>query len=313
MSRIEQAADGHCGGARATRLEGDGTPERGIRLPASGTTSRTFTELPRDRMFVTSEPDGANKEPPARIPFEAAPGRACPGSSAARDELRPANCDVLFSGKRFSGFLFDMDGTILTSIEASQRVWTGWAARFGLDAADFLPQSHGMRVVEVIERLGIPNVDAAREAELILRAELADMDGVTEVRGAAAFLSGLPQDRWAVVTSAPRALALRRLAAARLPEPPVLISAEHVERGKPDPAGYRLGAGRLGVPPEECIIFEDAPAGVQAGKAAGAAVILIKAAHPASALTDCEAVQDYTQLTAAFHGRSAALWVRRAC
>ena len=123
-------------------------------------------------------------------------------------EASPAIAKALFPGRRFGALLFDMDGTLLTSIEASERVWTRWAAPFGLDAASFLPQSHGMRVADVITGLGLPGVDPVAEAETILRWELADMDGVREIAGASAFLATLPAGRWAVVTSAPRVLAL---------------------------------------------------------------------------------------------------------
>ena len=208
--------------------------------------------------------------------------------------VRPA--DAPFAGELFDAFLFDMDGTLLTSIAASQRVWGRWATRFGLDAAAFLPQSHGMRVREVIDRLALPGVDAATETDTILREELADMDGVREIAGAAAFLASLPPTRWAVVTSAPRILARRRLAVAGLPTPPVLIAAEDVARGKPDPACYRLAAARLAVAPEDCLVFEDARAGILAGEAAGADVLVITAAHPEPASTAHPVARDYTKL-----------------
>lgn len=198
-----------------------------------------------------------------------------------------------FPGKLFDAFLFDMDGTLLTSIEASQRVWGRWAAGFGLDAATFLPQAHGMQVAEVIARLAIPGVDATKESERILREELADMQGVKEIRGAAAFLASLPPARWAVVTSAPRVLARRRLSVAGLPTPRVLIAAEDMERGKPDPACYRLAAARLAVEPADCLVFEDAPAGIAAGESAGAAVVVVTAAHPEAAVGPHPAIPDY--------------------
>ena len=202
----------------------------------------------------------------------------------------------LFPGRRFDGLLFDMDGTLLTSIGASTRVWSRWAARFELDCADFLPRSHGMRVVEVIERLALPGVDPAEEAQIILDAELEDMEGVAQVPGAAAFLDGLPLHRWSIVTSAPRVLAERRLAVAGLPIPPVLITAEEIERGKPDPSCFRLAAQRLEVAPQRCLVFEDAPAGVAAARAAGAQVVTITAAHPGAIVTDGPHMPDYCAL-----------------
>ncbi len=112
-------------------------------------------------------------------------------------------------------YLFDMDGTILYFIAAAERVW---AERHGLDVAAF-PTIHGVRGIETIARLALPGVDPAAEAHAILLAEIVDVDGVVAIDGAAAFLAALPADRWAIVTSAPRPLALRRLAAAALPTP----------------------------------------------------------------------------------------------
>lgn len=201
---------------------------------------------------------------------------------------------IMFGGKRFGAFLFDMDGTLLTSIEASQRVWGRWAAGFGLDASTFLPRSHGMRVTEVIERLALPGVDAAVEAETILQEELTDMAGVRQVLGAAAFLLSIPKTRWAVVTSAPRELALRRMEVAGLPLPPALIAAEDIDRGKPDPACYRLAARHFDLEPDACLVFEDAPAGVTAGIRAGASILVISAAHGHSTATKHPNVHDYT-------------------
>ena len=202
----------------------------------------------------------------------------------------------LFPEHAFGAFLFDMDGTLLTSIEASSRVWGRWAVQFGLDAMTFLPNSHGMRVSEVISRLSLPGVDADREAEDILAAELIDLEGIRAIAGAAEFLASLPNDRWAIVTSAPRALAERRLSAAGLPMPSVLVSAEDVRFGKPDPSCFLIAAQRLGVAADRCLVFEDAPAGVAAARAAGAQVVTITAVHrhvdPAS---DVEAT-DYRDL-----------------
>ncbi|MGK6323661.1 HAD-IA family hydrolase [Sphingomonas sp. DT-51] len=185
----------------------------------------------------------------------------------------------LFPTIHFSGFLFDMDGTLLTSIEASRRVWGWWAAQFDLNADTFLPSAHDMRVRDVIARLSLQGIDADREAAYILAAGMADTDGVSEIPGPANFLATLPADRWAVVTSAPRELADRRLRAARLSLPKVLISADDVQRGKPDPSCFIAAAQRLGVAPERCLVFEDATAGVAAAAAVGAHVVTITAAR----------------------------------
>ena len=180
---------------------------------------------------------------------------------------------------KYRAFLFDMDGTILTSIAAAERVWTTWAVRHGVDVDSFLPTIHGVRAIDTISRLGLPGMDAEAEAAWITEAEIEDVDGVLEVAGAAKFLRSLPARQWAIVTSAPRELALRRLAAAGIPEPEVMVTAEDVTAGKPDPAGYRLAARRLGVEPAQCLVFEDATVGILAAEAAGADLMMVTATH----------------------------------
>jgi sugar-phosphatase len=181
--------------------------------------------------------------------------------------------------KTYAAFLFDMDGTVLDSIAVAERVWGAWALRHGLDVEAFLPTIHGVRAEETIRRQNLADIDLALETEAILRAEVADIEGVIPIPGAEAFLRALPADRWAVVTSAQRELALRRMAAAGLPLPAVLVTAEDVSRGKPAPDGYALAAQRLGVEASACLVFEDAPAGLLAGEAAGADVVVITATH----------------------------------
>ncbi|WP_160107481.1 HAD family hydrolase [Pseudomonas izuensis] len=179
----------------------------------------------------------------------------------------------------YRAFLFDMDGTILTSIAAAERVWAHWAVRHGVDVESFLPTIHGARAIDTIQRLALPGVDAEAEAAWITAAEIEDVEGVAEVAGAARFLKSLPAHQWAIVTSAPRTLALRRMAAAGIPEPDVMVTAEDVSVGKPDPAGYRLAARRLGVEIADCLVFEDATVGILAAQAAGADLVIVTATH----------------------------------
>jgi sugar-phosphatase len=179
----------------------------------------------------------------------------------------------------FQAFLFDMDGTILSSIAAAERIWTAWAIRHGLEPRTFLPTIHGVRAVDTIAAQNLPGVDPEREAEAITQAEIEDVEGIEPLPGAAEFIAALPAHRWAVVTSAPRRLALRRIAAAGLPRPEVLIAAEDVAAGKPAPDGFLLAAARLGVSCEECLVFEDSPAGVAAAEAAGAQVVVVAPSH----------------------------------
>ena len=201
--------------------------------------------------------------------------------------------------KPYAAFLFDMDGTVTNSIAATERVWTAWARRHGLDVDAFLPTIHGVRAEETIRRQNLAGVDVAHEVDAVLAGEIADIEDVAPIPGADAFLRALPADRWAVVTSAQRDLALSRLNAAGLPIPAVLVTAEDVSRGKPAPDGYRLAAQRLGVTPETCLVFEDAPAGVLAGEAAGADVIVITAAHRHPFETAHPTVVDYSDVRVA--------------
>ncbi len=181
--------------------------------------------------------------------------------------------------RAFGAFLFDMDGTVLNSIAAAERIWAAWAVRHGVDVETFLPTIHGVRAIDTITRLNLPGVDAEAQAAVITEAEIEDVEGIVEIPGAAKFLNSLPKDRWAMVTSAPRDLALRRMAAAGIPEPAVMITAEDVKAGKPDPSGYLLAAKRLGLEPRDCLIFEDATVGIQAAEAAGAPLMIITTTH----------------------------------
>ncbi|MFN7104070.1 MAG: HAD family hydrolase, partial [Pseudorhizobium sp.] len=143
--------------------------------------------------------------------------------------------------KSYAGFLFDMDGTILNSIAAAERVWGRWALRHGLDLETFLPTMHGKRGIDTISGLNLPGIDPVAEAAEILRGEIEDVEGVIAIEGAADFLASLPPSQWAIVTSAPRDLARARLAAAGIPQPQIMVTAEDVSVGKPDPQGYLLG------------------------------------------------------------------------
>jgi sugar-phosphatase len=198
--------------------------------------------------------------------------------------------------RAFAAFLFDMDGTLLSSIAAAERVWARWAGRHGLDVAAFLPTIHGMRSVETVRRLNLPGVDPEAESAAITAEEMVDVDGIEPIPGILAFLATLPAERWAVVTSAPRELARRRIAAAGLPAPALMIAAEDVARGKPAPDCFQLAAARLGVSTRDCLVFEDAPAGIAAAESAGAGVVVISATHAHSLHTAHASVNDYRVL-----------------
>lgn len=206
--------------------------------------------------------------------------------------------------RTFGGFLFDMDGTILSSIASAERAWTAWAERQGLDVAAFLPTIHGVQSVETIRRLNLPGVDPVAEAHALTEAEMLDLDDVVPIGGAAAFLAALPPDRWAIVTSAPKRLAEVRLKSAGLPLPGVFVTAEDAERSKPAPDGFLLGAKRLGVAPEDCLAFEDAPAGIAAADAAGMTVVVITETHRGMMDTAHAMITDYRDLAVEWDGAS---------
>ena len=182
--------------------------------------------------------------------------------------------------RAYDAFLFDMDGTLITSTAAAERVWAAWGRRHGLDLDVFMPTIHGVRAMDTIRRQNLPDIDLQAEVDWVTRSEIEDTDGVTEVPGASAFVATLPPDRWAVVTSASPELAAARLKAAGVTPPALVVTAHDVERGKPDPAGFRLAAERLGFRVEDCLVFEDAVAGIAAAEAAPADLVVITAAHP---------------------------------
>ncbi|KIH83205.1 HAD-IA family hydrolase [Pseudomonas batumici] len=213
----------------------------------------------------------------------------------------------MVEGQRFAAFLFDMDGTLLNSIASAERVWARWAARHGLDVEAFLQTIHGVRSVETVRRQNLPGVDPEREAAAITQAEIDDVEGVIAIEGAKAFLATLPAERWAIVTSAPRALAERRMAAAGLDFPPLVITAEDIAHGKPAPDCYLLAAQRLGVRPQDCLVFEDAPAGIAAGEAAAARVVVISATHAHPMQTPHRVLADYLQVAVDINEQGLAL------
>lgn len=193
--------------------------------------------------------------------------------------------------------LLDMDGTILNSIKSAERVWTAWALRNGIDVESFLPTIHGIQAVETIRRLALPGMDPEAEAAALTLAEIDDVAGIEPIPGAAAFLAALSPYRWAVVTSAPRELATRRIQAAGLPLPPLMITAEDVPNSKPAPDGFQLAAVKLGTAASKCLVLEDSPAGILAGERAGSQVLLITATHHKKMNTQHPSIADYNNLS----------------
>jgi len=167
-------------------------------------------------------------------------------------------------------------------------IWRRWATERGYDPAPYLRVAHGRRIRETLASVD-PTLDLDHEVRLLDAAEAADRTPLTPIAGARELVGSLAPDRWAIVTSGGYGLASRRLDRAGIRQPAVFITAEDVQRGKPDPQGYLLGAERLGRDPATCIVFEDAPPGVAAARAAGARVVALATTHPAEALRDADA------------------------
>ncbi|MFI1284715.1 HAD-IA family hydrolase [Streptomyces sp. NPDC020858] len=164
--------------------------------------------------------------------------------------------------------LFDLDGVLVRSMGLIERILREWAAGHGLDTDAVVALSHGRRDIDLV-RLVVPHLDAEAETARITEREERDFAGLEPVPGAPELVAALPADRWAIVTSGTRAVALGRLDAAGVPRPVHLVAAEDITRGKPDPEGYLRGAALLGVDPARCVVVEDAPSGAAAAAAAG--------------------------------------------
>ncbi|MFF8969372.1 HAD-IA family hydrolase [Streptomyces sp. NPDC014995] len=195
--------------------------------------------------------------------------------------------------------LFDNDGTLVSTLASVERCWTRWAREYGITAEDFARvELHGRPAVEIVADL----LPARLVPEAVARVEQLEVDdvphgGVELLPGTEAFLDTLPADRWAVVTSATRRLGEARLAAVGI-RPKTLVTADDVTRGKPDPEPYLLAARELGVDPAHCVVFEDAPAGLAAGRAAGMRTVALATTHPAHELDADLVVRDLSALSA---------------
>lgn len=185
--------------------------------------------------------------------------------------------------------LFDFDGVLVDSTAAVTQAWMQWGRDHGLQlTADGI---HGVRAVESIRQVA-PHLDAEHEARRVEQAEIDLVDHVRAIHGAAPLLAALPDDRWAIVTSGTRRLAVSRLNAIGLPHPSVFITAEDVRQGKPAPDPYLLAAERLDVAAADCVVVEDSPAGVLAGRRAGMPVIAVTTTHDRAEFDDPTLVVD---------------------
>ncbi len=188
-----------------------------------------------------------------------------------------------------SAILFDLDGVLCDSTKAVDREWREWAARKGVDGDAVMAIAHGVRTIEVIRRVA-PHLDADAEAAAIENHEAHDQRGVTVMPGAVRLVKSIPAERWGVVTSGSRLLAESRLRHCGLPVPKVLVTSDDVVNGKPHPEPYLKGAAGLGLAAAECLVIEDAPAGIQSAQAGGMKVVGIASTYAAAKLKAADAV-----------------------
>lgn len=193
----------------------------------------------------------------------------------------------------YPAVLFDMDGTLLDSTACIEGIWRRWAERRGIDAAYVMRHIHGQRSVETIARVA-SHLDIAAEVAELAEEEMRTLHGITRIPGAADLLVALDSrgQRWGVVTSAPRNLALAKIAEVDLPEPKLLICAEDVANGKPHPAPYLAAAEQLGCVPAQLVAIEDAPAGIASARSAGMTVIALRTTHIDEALSAADFIVD---------------------
>jgi mannitol-1-/sugar-/sorbitol-6-phosphatase len=191
--------------------------------------------------------------------------------------------------------LFDMDGTLVDSSRCVERVWRSWCERHDLDTDALFRVSHGRRNNETVT-LVAPHLDVEREVAGLMRAEEACVDGISPVPGARRLVAAFPPGRWAIVTSAWRRLVDLRLELAGLPRPEVLITADDVRRGKPDPEGYLKAAAELGIASDDCVVLEDAPPGLAAARAAGMRAVAVRTTMGDDRLAARWAVDDLNAL-----------------
>ena len=196
--------------------------------------------------------------------------------------------------------VFDLDGVLVDTMPSIRATWTQWAIDRNLAPADVLASIH-MTGVELVRRFA-PEVDPLAEVRRISARQAGRETALARFDGSLELLESLPADRWAIVTSARQEPALRHLTMAGLPVPQVLVTAENTPRGKPDPAGYRLAAERLGIDPRDCVAIEDSPGGLRAARGAGMVTLGVTNTHQASELGDAHAlISSLTELEVTLH------------
>lgn len=215
---------------------------------------------------------------------------------------------------RTGALLFDLDGVLIDSTPTVARVWSKWAVERGFDPKEVVEHAHGRPSISTIRHF-LPNSDHELENREVERREIADLEGIIVLPGALALLKSLPPDRWTIATSCTRRLAEVRLRAAGLPIPPLMVTSTDVTNGKPHPEPFLKAAGKLNVAATECVVLEDVPAGVRAGKAAGARVIAMRTTFAEKYLLDAGAdfvLNSCADISAAANSDGLTLRLRRA-
>jgi mannitol-1-/sugar-/sorbitol-6-phosphatase len=204
---------------------------------------------------------------------------------------------------RCSAILFDLDGVLIDSTRSVDRQWRIWAREQGIDEEKVIAIAHGVRAVEVIRAVA-PHLDAESQLRNLESREADDRVDVAVMPGAIEFVETLPDGRWGVVTSGTRDLASARLRLGGLQVPKVLVTAEDVANGKPHPEPYLRGAKLLGVKPEECLVIEDAPAGIRSARAGGMKIVGFASTYKKEKLGEADAVvKTFAELSASVDGR----------
>jgi HAD superfamily hydrolase (TIGR01509 family) len=191
--------------------------------------------------------------------------------------------------------LFDMDGTLVDSTAIGNRIWADWAARHNVDINHILSVHHGRRAIETLEIVA-PHLINEEQITWLHQAQEDDVIGLVEIPGAIKFVDSLAPGTWAVVTSAMNRLAEKRMRALDLWRGQPVVSAEMVTAGKPNPACFLMAAEKLGVDPADCLVFEDAPAGLEAGRRAGMRTVALLTTHTREQLTADYFINDYMQV-----------------
>ncbi|QIS11519.1 HAD-IA family hydrolase [Nocardia arthritidis] len=201
----------------------------------------------------------------------------------------------------YAAILFDVDGTLVDSRAATERTWRTWAQSYGLDPAHVLRICHGRRTEDTVAAL-LPPPERTRAMERLDAQEIRDLTDIVPMPGAQRLLGRLRDFPWALVTSCTAPLLRARMSAAHIPLPDVVVTADDVRDGKPDPTGYLLAADALGVRAADCLVIEDAPAGIEAGLRAGATVLAITTTHDASDLRAAHVIAPSLDWVTVAHG-----------